>query len=219
MKILSFETTMRTISVAYYDGNKMHLNTIKSDTRDQSAYLPEFTNEVIHNNQLDTLDYIIITVGPGSYTGIRAGLSFAKGLSLALQKPLVGLSSFSPYFAKIFLEKGQEKNTLIVLDSKRDQFFVQQYMAKEKAFSKPFLTSYSQLHDTINNESDALYISGNLPTFWNNQDFSNKHQIMDYNITAIDSIHCFLNKLCPEYPVEPIYLREADVTIRKSKSK
>jgi tRNA threonylcarbamoyladenosine biosynthesis protein TsaB len=39
------------------------------------------------------LDRIAVTVGPGSFTGLRVGLSFAKGLGMALDIPVVGLDS------------------------------------------------------------------------------------------------------------------------------
>lgn len=39
------------------------------------------------------IDRIVVTVGPGSFTGVRVGLSFARGLALALGKPCVGIST------------------------------------------------------------------------------------------------------------------------------
>jgi tRNA threonylcarbamoyladenosine biosynthesis protein TsaB len=41
----------------------------------------------------DSVDRIAVTVGPGSFTGVRVGLSFARGLGLALGKPCVGVST------------------------------------------------------------------------------------------------------------------------------
>lgn len=44
---------------------------------------------------LNKVDAIVVTMGPGSYTGLRVGLSSAKGIAYALDKPLIGLSTLS----------------------------------------------------------------------------------------------------------------------------
>ena len=45
------------------------------------------------NIELANIDAVVVTMGPGSYTGLRVGLSSAKGIAYALQKPLIGLST------------------------------------------------------------------------------------------------------------------------------
>jgi tRNA threonylcarbamoyladenosine biosynthesis protein TsaB len=45
------------------------------------------------NLSMQEIDAIVVTMGPGSYTGLRVGLSSAKGIAYALQKPLIGLST------------------------------------------------------------------------------------------------------------------------------
>ena len=48
-----------------------------------------------HSFDLVQLDAIVVTLGPGSYTGMRVGLASAKGIAYALDKPLIGLSSLA----------------------------------------------------------------------------------------------------------------------------
>ena len=48
-----------------------------------------------HDISLQDLDAVVVTMGPGSYTGLRVGLSSAKGIAYALNKPLIGLSTLS----------------------------------------------------------------------------------------------------------------------------
>ena len=78
----------------------------------------------------DQLDRIAVTVGPGSFTGLRVGLAFAKGLSAALAIPAVGVGSLEalaqPYEGRVFA----------VLDAKRGQVYLQAF-ADGAAVSAP----------------------------------------------------------------------------------
>lgn len=57
--------------------------------------LAPFVNEILERNQIDSkqLDAISVSKGPGSYTGLRIGISLAKGLAYGLSKPLIAVST------------------------------------------------------------------------------------------------------------------------------
>ena len=69
------------------------------------------------------LDRIGVTVGPGSFTGLRVGLSFAKGLGLALALPVVGVGTLEALAAS---EPGADM-TLAVIDARRGQVYLQAF--------------------------------------------------------------------------------------------
>ncbi|HUO21327.1 MAG TPA: tRNA (adenosine(37)-N6)-threonylcarbamoyltransferase complex dimerization subunit type 1 TsaB [Caulobacteraceae bacterium] len=70
------------------------------------------------------LDRIGVTVGPGSFTGLRVGLAFAKGLALALGKPCVGVSVLDALAAS---EPGGDL-TLAAIDARRGQLYLQAFI-------------------------------------------------------------------------------------------
>jgi tRNA threonylcarbamoyladenosine biosynthesis protein TsaB len=67
------------------------------------------------------LDRIGVTVGPGSFTGLRVGVAFAKGLSAALGKPCVGVGTLEA------LAGGRPGLTVAVVDARREQVYVQAF--------------------------------------------------------------------------------------------
>jgi len=69
----------------------------------------------------DRLDRVAVTVGPGSFTGLRVGIAFAKGLSLALGKPAVGIGTLEALAA--------EAPGLVfpAIDARRGQLYLQAF--------------------------------------------------------------------------------------------
>ena len=78
---------------------------------------------------------IAVTIGPGSFTGVRVGLAAARGYALALDIPVVGIST---------LKALSKKNTaggptLVILDAKRDQFYAELFDETGETLEGPTL--------------------------------------------------------------------------------
>src|SRR5246500_716494 len=71
-----------------------------------------------------SLDRIAATTGPGSFTGLRVGLSAARGIALAAGKPVVGLTTLSAYAAPVI---GEDESYPIIsaIDARHDQVYFQ----------------------------------------------------------------------------------------------
>jgi tRNA threonylcarbamoyladenosine biosynthesis protein TsaB len=72
------------------------------------------------------LDAVAIAIGPGGFTGIRVGLAAARGMALALDAQLVGVSSFAAVAAQVAGRRATAGAALLVaLDSRRADLYVQ----------------------------------------------------------------------------------------------
>jgi tRNA threonylcarbamoyladenosine biosynthesis protein TsaB len=70
------------------------------------------------------LDRIAVTTGPGSFTGLRVGLSAARGIALAASKPVVGLTTLTAYAAPVVSQNG-EQPIISAIDARHDHVYFQ----------------------------------------------------------------------------------------------
>ncbi|MBP7253074.1 MAG: tRNA (adenosine(37)-N6)-threonylcarbamoyltransferase complex dimerization subunit type 1 TsaB [Alphaproteobacteria bacterium] len=98
--------------------------------RGQDARLLPLLQEVLQEGALDfaALDRIAVLRGPGSFTGLRVGLAAARGLGLALGKPVFGINRLVLY-ACALCAAAKPRGLLVVLDSRRAEPFAQFFPA------------------------------------------------------------------------------------------
>src|SRR5229473_805782 len=70
------------------------------------------------------LDRIAVTTGPGSFTGLRVGLSAARGIALAADKPVVGVTTLTAYAAPVVSQNG-EQPVISAIDARHDHVYFQ----------------------------------------------------------------------------------------------
>ena len=85
----------------------------------QAVCLPNAISDFMqqNNTSMNDLTAIGVIVGPGSFTGIRMGIAYAKGLALGLKIPVVGINIFELYFC-------ENPDAFVAIDSGRGDFFV-----------------------------------------------------------------------------------------------
>jgi tRNA threonylcarbamoyladenosine biosynthesis protein TsaB len=71
-----------------------------------------------------SLDRIAVTTGPGSFTGLRVGLSAARGIGLAANKPVVGLTTLTAYAAPV-VSQNAEQPVISAIDARHDHVYFQ----------------------------------------------------------------------------------------------
>ena len=89
------------------------------------------------------LDRIAATTGPGSFTGLRVGLSAARGIALAAGKPVVGLTTLTAYAAPVVSENG-EHPVISAIDARHDHVYFQVVSGDGGSLIKPKLAPISE---------------------------------------------------------------------------
>ncbi|MES2034436.1 MAG: tRNA (adenosine(37)-N6)-threonylcarbamoyltransferase complex dimerization subunit type 1 TsaB [Pseudomonadota bacterium] len=119
--ILALDTCLTACSAALLDGETVLAARSEQMPRGHQERLAPLIQELMAEAGVSfpQLTRIGVTVGPGSFTGLRVGLAFAKGLSAALSIPAVGVGTLE---AMAF---GREGFVAAVLDARREQVYVQ----------------------------------------------------------------------------------------------
>ncbi len=95
MKILAVDTATQTCSIAICENLSLLAESTLFRRQTHSRHLLEMIHQTINmsGTELDEIDGFAVTRGPGSFTGLRIGLSCVKGLAYAKDKPVVSVSS------------------------------------------------------------------------------------------------------------------------------
>ena len=133
MIVLAIDTASRSCSVAVLDGNAVmaEINDVSGQTH--SRHLMGMVDQAISMSvgQMANIDGFAVTQGPGSFTGLRIGISTAKGLAEAAGKPLVGVSSLQALAWQVF---PSDVMVIPMLDARRKEVYAARYIREGEAF-------------------------------------------------------------------------------------
>ncbi|WP_293677806.1 tRNA (adenosine(37)-N6)-threonylcarbamoyltransferase complex dimerization subunit type 1 TsaB, partial [uncultured Phenylobacterium sp.] len=127
MIVLGLDTCLSACSVAVLDGDRVLAHASEVMARGHQERLAPMAQAVMAKAALpfSALQRVGATVGPGSFTGLRVGVAFAKGLGSALSIPVVGVGTLEALAA--------EGSGLVaaVIDARRDQVYLQVFESGE----------------------------------------------------------------------------------------
>lgn len=135
-RIIAIESSGRNCSVALSEGGQCVLlrefMPIDGAQMEHSALLAPFIDEILHERELDfvrDVDAVAVSAGPGSYTGLRIGLSTAKGLCFGGGKPLVAVDSLSVLVSEAVRLGAGEELLCPMVDARRMEIYTAIYDA------------------------------------------------------------------------------------------
>ncbi|MCF6325908.1 MAG: tRNA (adenosine(37)-N6)-threonylcarbamoyltransferase complex dimerization subunit type 1 TsaB [Devosiaceae bacterium] len=146
--------------------------------------------ELLQQNYIKYADIakIGVTVGPGSFTGLRIGIAAARGLALALKIPVIGIPNLFALSTNNDLV-GSNPFYLIV-DARRDQFYVQQFAQAQAPLSEPLLLEHDEVELLRADPNNKIYSDAKIDIV----------QLCDFTVDADPEI----------FPPRPTYIRSAD---------
>lgn len=158
------------------------------------------------------LDYIAVSVGPGSYTGLRIGLAVAQGLGFGLSIPVHGVCSFLALATAT--KTDDNRAILVLLDGKRQDVFAKYYTHQAKPLTAPLVIRPEEIPLLIGNKETLIIGDGieKLPA-----------RVASLANASYQPHACHVAKLAvsqlqqkqPGLEIAPVYLKTPDVSETK----
>ena len=127
MRVLAIDTALETCAAAVLDTEpgKMASEALPMLRGHAEALVP-LVQRVMKQADMafSALDRIAVTTGPGSFTGLRVGISAARGIALAAGKPAVGVTTLAAYAAPYIAENDQI-SVAVAIDARHDHVYLQ----------------------------------------------------------------------------------------------
>ena len=135
MKILALETSAVTASVAVTEDEKLLTQSFQNSGLTHSATLMPMVSDLLKNTglTLEEMDVIAVACGPGSFTGIRIGVSAAKGLAWPGDKPCAPCSTLESMAWQCAHMEGE---VCAVMDARRKQVYNARFLARDGALTR-----------------------------------------------------------------------------------
>jgi tRNA threonylcarbamoyladenosine biosynthesis protein TsaB len=147
--ILAFDAAAAACSAAVWRAGALRARRFAAMQRGQAEALMPMIQAVMAEgcpSGFEGLDAVAVTVGPGSFTGLRIALSAARGLRLARGVPIIGITSLSAVAAQLSGTLGDER-VLAALDSKRAQVYAQLFDATLRPLRPPAVVAPQSIGD------------------------------------------------------------------------
>ncbi|MCH5275337.1 MAG: tRNA (adenosine(37)-N6)-threonylcarbamoyltransferase complex dimerization subunit type 1 TsaB [Lachnospiraceae bacterium] len=184
MKILALDSSGLVASVAVTENGVLTAEyTVNYKKTHSQTLLPMLqTIKEMLELDLDTIDGIAVAAGPGSFTGLRIGSATAKGLGLALDKPMIEVSTLAGLAYNLW---GSDKLICPIMDARRGQVYTGVYTFKkageaeekedsEAAFAYRMETVISDRAEDIEElierlnalGKEVIFLGDGVPVFW-----------------------------------------------------
>lgn len=214
--VLAFDTAGAACSVAIGRDGLVLAHELRRMQHGHAEALLPMVDRVMNSKGLAPfdIDIIAVTVGPGGFTGIRAGLAAAHGLALASGARLVGLTSFDAVAAPLRITADR---LLVALDSRRMDFYVQLFDPAGEPLCEPAVVPTAELSAWLG-EGDILVAGDAAKTAGDILAGYRRVQVLPNTAPEANGVLAALHRW-PERAdplAQPLYLRPPEVSFPKT---
>lgn len=209
VKIFSFSTVDKSIKILLQNKDQiLYEKTLEKENRHSELLLPAI-EKVLKKFDLEysDIDAFSVIKGPGSFTGLRTGLSVAKTISFSLKKPIITVDLFELGF---FAEE-KIKDLFIVLKANLNNFYI-----KKSGKTKPIVLKFQDLLDYLSKSKNCIVVTDNDKLLKNKQ-LTNcvfKKFSFDFNQWA-SLIYEKYEKVKFDKKINPLYISPPRITKRR----
>lgn len=149
MPLLAFDTAQGAMSAAVVDGGTVLAHHFELRTRGHAEELMGMIGAVLAEAGVKPADLtaLAVTIGPGTFTGLRVGLAAARGLALARALPLVGITTLEAVAAPVTC--AADETIAAVFDARRDEIYLQAFDHAHLPLSEPLIVPLDEAADHL----------------------------------------------------------------------
>lgn len=220
-KILCFDVSSNSCSVAIAEGQNILFFEQEMRPSMQAESLMVIIERALKSTGklYKDLDYLAVTVGPGSFAGIRIGLAVAKGILYASNIQGVAINNFESAYYRMQMQIKEYDSAFIILNAYRNQVYVQQFM-QNGTKTTPSLINNTDIIDLLKQTKSRTICTGSGVPIIYPELTGLDHLTILPRFPIIRAIHTA--RLADDKinrgdiaPIEPLYIRPPDAVIPK----
>lgn len=213
MKILAIETSGKVASTAVLEDCKVLSEIIVNTRLVHSVMLMDLIDQALKNASvaIEEIDLFAVSVGPGSFTGLRIGVSTVKGFCFATSKPCAGVDTLQALCYNFW---GSSDFLMPILDAKSQKVFTGVFRFEEGELKIYHPTSVLEVEEAkkLAQKYNPVLLGEGLDVY-DFSEFKIAPKFLQYpkasNVGVLACIFAKQSKICSHFELAPVYLKKS----------
>jgi tRNA threonylcarbamoyladenosine biosynthesis protein TsaB len=223
MKILSVDTSTPTCTVGVVNGDRLLAESVDSSGQTHARHLMGMIDNTITVSgiPIQEIDGFAVITGPGTFTGLRIGISTIKGLAFALFRPVVGITSLAALAAQADLPT---KFVCPVMDARRSEVYYGLYVSEQGELTQVGRHRVAPPSELVKSVRESCQFIGNGARLYQETFEAALGPLSQFSKTCWDTIHAETiarlalkqfqrNEAQNLQALSPYYIRRSDAEI------